>query len=390
ADLTVFELEALCLEDAEELLNDPALLVPFDNAPSVFYTGKTMRCEKPPMQRFDIGASIDLAHVHDGEGQTFRQMAQQFGLRPGQFNDTKTEFELSRASRSLWPRRQLDMAPIHCCHGIAGRIQAGPVGELAIVHAAGDHVEALLSRTSIKSKDVALAVTEHGHRRSAGKQRLGRNHARDPALRFLVRQFAPVMRDRATAFARPYLAAQKPEAGPVVGIHRQHRVEQHDVAIALADFPKRAPALRGGVEVDLTGVLDRQHVAASHHGDRGFAPAFDDPLRCHLVVAEEAIEPHFLRTIPLGEPPQANILARDHASDKRRPPLSRRLSPNRPNVQSIRDNMAALHPTRSTAIEITRIPHPGIPTPTPESIRRTRYVHALARSRGPITTGECN
>jgi hypothetical protein len=34
-------------------------------------------------------------------------------------------------------------------------------------------VEALLSRTSIKSKDVALAVTEHGHRRSAGKQRLG-------------------------------------------------------------------------------------------------------------------------------------------------------------------------------------------------------------------------
>src|SRR4029077_11864557 len=48
----------------------------------------------------------------------------------------------------------------------------------------------------------------------------------------------------------------------------------------------------------------------------------------------------------------------------------------------IRDNMAALHPTRSTAIEITRIPHPGIPTPTPESIRRTRYVHALGRTRG--------
>src|SRR4029077_13975271 len=80
-----------------------------------------------------------------------------------------------------------------------------------------------------------------------------------------------------------------PEAGPVVGIHRQHRVEQHAVVIALADFPKRAPALRGGVEVDLTGVLDRQHVAASHRGDRGFAPAFDDPLRCHLVVAEEAL-----------------------------------------------------------------------------------------------------
>src|SRR5215475_5241839 len=32
-DFTVFELEALRLKDAEELLNDPALLVPFDNAP---------------------------------------------------------------------------------------------------------------------------------------------------------------------------------------------------------------------------------------------------------------------------------------------------------------------------------------------------------------------
>src|SRR5262249_35380629 len=122
----------------------------------------------------------------------------------------------------------------------------------------------------------------------------------------------------------------------------------------------------------------------SHRGDRAFAPAFDDPLRCHLVVAQKAIEPHFQRTILLGEPPQADILARDHASDKRRPPLSRRRSPNRPNVQSTRDNMAALNPTRSAAIEITRIADPGILKRAPESIRRTRCVHALARKRGPI------
>src|SRR5215813_5206139 len=103
-DFTVFELEALRLKDAEELLNDPALLVPFDNAPGVLCTGKKMRCEKPPMQRFDTGAGIDLAHVNDGQGQTFRQMPQQFGLRSGQFNGAKTEFELSRASRSLCHR----------------------------------------------------------------------------------------------------------------------------------------------------------------------------------------------------------------------------------------------------------------------------------------------
>src|ERR1700730_9447360 len=32
-DLAVFEPEALCLEDAEELLDQPASLVPFDDAP---------------------------------------------------------------------------------------------------------------------------------------------------------------------------------------------------------------------------------------------------------------------------------------------------------------------------------------------------------------------
>ena len=35
-DLAVFEPEALGLEDAEELLDDPALLVPFDDAPGIF------------------------------------------------------------------------------------------------------------------------------------------------------------------------------------------------------------------------------------------------------------------------------------------------------------------------------------------------------------------
>ena len=48
---------------------------------------------------------------------------------------------------------------------------------------------------------------------------------------------------------------------------------------------------------------------------------------------------------------------------------------------------ACRHPcqNRSAAIEITRIPDFGIPFDGPESIRRTRCVHALARRRGPIT-----
>src|SRR5258708_962143 len=55
ADLAIFEPEALCLEDAEELLDDPALLVPFDDAPGVVCPGDAMRGEKAPVQRLDAG-----------------------------------------------------------------------------------------------------------------------------------------------------------------------------------------------------------------------------------------------------------------------------------------------------------------------------------------------
>ncbi|MGY4471366.1 hypothetical protein ACVWWK_007075 [Bradyrhizobium sp. LB9.1b] len=209
------------------------------------------------------------------------------------------------------------------------------------MHAAGDHVIALLGRAGIKGKDVTLAVTKQGHPCGFRKQRLGRKGGGSPALRFLVRQLAAVMRDGPTALTRPHFAAQKSQAGAIVCIHRQQRVQQHAVVIALADFPKPATALRCGLEVDLTGVLDRQNVAALDSCNRAFTPAFDDPLRCHLVMTEKAVEPHLQVTVSSRKLPQADILASNHASDKRRPPLSRRRSPNRPSVQSIRDSMAA-------------------------------------------------
>ena len=65
----------MCLEDPEELLDDPALLVPFDDAPGVVCSGDAMRGEKAPVQRLDAGTGIDLADVDDGQMQAFRQMA---------------------------------------------------------------------------------------------------------------------------------------------------------------------------------------------------------------------------------------------------------------------------------------------------------------------------
>jgi hypothetical protein len=292
-------------------------------------------------------------------------MAQVLALWSGQFDCAKAKFEVGLTPRPLRTRGQLYGTPLHRSHGIDGRIQAGLLGKLAIMHAAGNHVEVLFGRTGIKGKDIALAVAKQGHHGRTGEQRLGRNGRGDPTLRFLVRQFTAVMRDGPAALTRPHLAAQKPQAGAIVCIHRQQRMQQNAVVIALADFPKPAPASRRGVEVDLAGVLDRQHMAACDRRNRTFTPAFDDPFRRHLVVAEKAVEPHFQRTVAPGKPPQAHILARDHASDKRRPPLSRRRSPNRPNVQSIRDNMVAPPPKlkcRNRNHKISRFWNPPNPT----------------------------
>jgi hypothetical protein len=66
SDLAVFELEALRLEDAVELLDQPAPLVPFDDAPSLFYTCHRVVGEKPPVQRLGAGLRIDLTHAMSG------------------------------------------------------------------------------------------------------------------------------------------------------------------------------------------------------------------------------------------------------------------------------------------------------------------------------------
>src|SRR5213594_2030220 len=65
-DLAVFELEALGLEHAEELLDQPAPLVPLDNAPGVLRARHRVGGQQPPMQRLGAGRRIALAHVDDG------------------------------------------------------------------------------------------------------------------------------------------------------------------------------------------------------------------------------------------------------------------------------------------------------------------------------------
>ena len=69
--------------------------------------------------------------------------------------------------------------------------------------------------------------------------------------------------------------------------------------------------------------------------------------------------------------PQARTRVHDDAFDQRRPPLSRRRSPNQPN-RYCSFNIAAPLPNRSAANRITPNHSAGTLKPQPESIRRTQ------------------
>src|SRR5258708_14979560 len=125
--------------------------------------------------------------------------------------------------------------------------------------------------------------------------------------------------------------------------------------------------LRRGPEVDLAGIVDRQHVPASRSNGRLVAPALDQAGDRHLVIVQEPAIADNLGPFAARRATQAHALARDHARQQRRPPSSRRRSPNLPKLSSI---VAPLISRRATQRIITSTP-PTTKTCHHESIRRT-------------------
>jgi hypothetical protein len=148
-------------------------------------------------------------------------------------------------------------------------------------------------------------------------------------MRLPIHERAIPMWHRHHARSGPDLAADQPEAGGGGGVHRDHRVHQHTIGIALLHRTKAAPALRRGREFNLRGILDRQHMPPGAGGPGLRTPSFDDLRYRHLSVGEEPAGPLFASAVPT-EAAQAHGLAHDHLFEDRTPPLSRRRSPNVP------------------------------------------------------------
>ena len=188
-----------------------------------------------------------------------------------------------RCVRPVAPAPERDGAIAHHGHGFASRIQAGAVRELAILHTAGDHMEALFSRAGIKRKMSSRGRPAQSPWQPC-KQRLGRQRRGNPALRFLVRQVAQIVRDGAA----PLRVHTSPLTRP--GSCRSRRPPPASdaaapAAVTLADFPEPASAFGPFIAKLLAGILDRQPVAF-HRRRRTYARAVHHTLSCHLGVGE--------------------------------------------------------------------------------------------------------
>src|SRR5271166_3219343 len=260
----------------------------------------------------------------------FREVARIRAVGPQRLDRAKAQAQHRLTRLALGRGEQFDGARRNEVELRRSARQRAAARHRAIVHRAGQHMDVLAGQSRPAGIDVAFPVVHHGDGRCLRQHRLGLLAGVDPAARFLVLEPALGVRARDPALAGVDVAADQAQAAALVGIHRHHRMHQQAAARAFADLAQAAPPAALGLEVDLARVLDGEHVPACHRRGRLLAPAFDQALRRHILVGQEAAEGNLLRPVALGELPQANGLAHDNAIEQLRPFLSRRRSSKRP------------------------------------------------------------
>jgi hypothetical protein len=120
-----------------------------------------------------------------------------------------------------------------------------------------------------------------------------------------------MMRGLDGARAVPHIAVHQAQKSLCVGVDRDHHMGEQAVYIAFADRAKPPAVARGGLELHLCRVLNRQHMASGRGRAGPFTPAVDDFIGGHTVIAEEPAGP-LLAIAGTAQPLQADGFAHRH------------------------------------------------------------------------------
>src|SRR5215217_4176965 len=333
-DLTVLDSQALVLERAKELFDDPALLVPGDDPPSIGRIGDRMSGQEQPMNGLSPVRGVQLDDFHEADFDAFRQFLHAGARRPLEHNGSKAQREMGLATVAIYPLRQIDHRLVAEARSLHRLIKGSAVGQRMVIHSPRQQVDIVAGRQGPVRKELPLTVIDDGDHARRSQNLAALLSRRNPAPRLLVGQLPLVVRGLNFAPARPHLAAGETETGPAVGIDRHHGMQQHAAGIAFADFAQSTPTSLPRLKLDLAGVLDRQHMTPADHGRRLPAPAFNHSIGRDLRIVHEPPVRHVRGPVTLCHLTQADTARAKHSSHKRRPLLSRRTSPNSPSDKS--------------------------------------------------------
>ena len=282
------------------------------------------------MDRLNSRRGIDLAHVEGIQHDTLGQTAVGVVARPREPNRTKTQNHLGATSGTAGNGRQVEKELIGDRQAVEMGEQMAAVGQHPIGLGADQQFD--LGRSSRKSRiEIAFAIGDDGDRDGAGLAQEGRRlGAHQPAAGlFLIRRALRVLRDRTVSL--PQLRIEQPQDDAAVGIDHQHWVYKEgriDAVSARAERGFAAFVLR---EVDLGGVLNRQH-AASGYLRQQVRSRFGDQFRLgHSLITQKAPE-GFLTRLVAAKPFNRHGPAQHHATEQLLPLFSQPLVPKRSEI----------------------------------------------------------
>lgn len=109
-ELTVLQLQALRLHQAEQLFDHPSRLIPFDDLPGFGRISDFMRGQQAPVQRLDISGRGDFPHFNRAQPHRRRQTAILLMTRTA-------ELHLAKSSCTVAPGSHKDFQDKRCGNG---------------------------------------------------------------------------------------------------------------------------------------------------------------------------------------------------------------------------------------------------------------------------------
>ena len=225
-DLTILDAQTLALQRAKELFDDPALLVPGDDPPSVCGGGDRMSSQEQPMNGLSALRRVQLDDFHEADFDALRQVVHTGTLRPLEHDGSEAHGEMGLATAAIHSLRQIDHRLVAEAGPLDRLIKRAAIDQRMVVHGTRQKVDLVTGRQRPVCKEIPLAVIDDGDHASGGQNVAALFGRRHPARQLLVDQGSLVVRDFDRAFARPHAAASEPETDPAVGIDRHHGMQR--------------------------------------------------------------------------------------------------------------------------------------------------------------------